>query len=116
MESCSARGYTCFFSGTERRAASLLHTSLSLFCYSFLFLLVKLLTAPSRLSISQQLTGEIFILLKGIKFDSVHQFASHSKVVHLEDHFSEEGLFGSRFSQVKFKGHGKVQSHGSVNK
>ena len=33
MESCSTRGYTCFFSGTERRATSLLHTSLSLFCH-----------------------------------------------------------------------------------
>ena len=36
--------------------------------------------------------------------------------MHLEDHFSEEGLFGSRFFQVKVQGHGKVQSHESVNK
>ena len=52
--------------------------------------------------------------------DSFHQFASHSKVVHSEDHFSEEGLFGSRFSESSFKFTGKwkmpVPSHASVSK
>ena len=62
----------------------------------------------------------MFILLKGIKIDSFHQFASHSKVVHSEDHFSEEGLFGSRFSESSFKFTGKwkvrVPRHPSVSK
>ena len=42
------------------------------------------------------------------------------KVVHSEDHFSEEGLFRIRFSKssVKFKGKWKVRvlSHASVSK
>lgn len=59
-----------------------------------------------------------FVLLKRVESckNIPCPFASHSKVVHSEDHFSEEGLFGSRFFQVKLQGHGKVQSHGSVNK
>ena len=62
----------------------------------------------------------MFILLKVIKFEIFHQFASHSKVVHSEDHLSEEGLFRNRFSKssFKFKRNWKlrVPSHASVNK
>ena len=40
--------------------------------------------------------------------------------MHSEDHFSEEGLFGSRFSESSFKFTGKwkipVSSHASVSK
>ena len=40
--------------------------------------------------------------------------------MHSEDHFSEEGLFGSRFSESSFKFTGKwkipVPSHASVSK
>ena len=64
------------------------------------------------------LTGEMFILLKDIKI--FHQFASHSKVVHSKDHFSEEGLFRSWFSKSSFKFKRKwkvrVPSHASVSK
>ena len=63
--------------------------------------------------------GDVYII-KGQKFEIFHQFASHSKVVHSEGHFSEEGLFRSRFSKssVKFKGKWKVRvpSHASVSK
>ena len=63
----------------------------------------------------------MFILLKDKeKFEILHQFASHSKVVHSEDHLSEEGLFKSRFSKssFKFKRTWKVRvpSHASVSK
>ena len=62
----------------------------------------------------------MFILLKDIKFEIFHQFASHSKVVHSQDHFSEEGLFRSRFSKSSFKFKRKwkerVPSHASVSK
>ena len=48
-----------------------------------------------------------------------HQFASHSKVVHSEDHFSE-GLFRSPFSKSSFKFKRKwkvrVRSRASVSK
>ena len=47
-------------------------------------------------------------------------FASHSKVVHSEDHFSEEGLFRSRSSKSSFKFKRKrkvrVPSHTSASK
>ena len=63
--------------------------------------------------------GDVY-LIKGQKFEIFHQFTSHSKVVHSEDHFSEEGLFRSRFSKssFKFKRKWKVQvlSHASVSK
>ena len=53
--------------------------------------------------------GDVYII-KGQKFEIFHQFASHSKVVHSEDHFSEEGLFRSGFSKssLKFKRKWKV--------
>ena len=53
------------------------------------------------------------VMQKRYKLDSFHQFASHSKVAHSDDHFSEEGLFGSRFSKSSFKftGKSKVQAH-----
>ena len=61
----------------------------------------------------------MFILLKTKKFEIFHQFASHSKVVHSEDHFSE-GLFRSRFSKSSYKFKRKwtvrVLSHASVSK
>ena len=62
----------------------------------------------------------MFILLKDKKYEIFHQFASLSKVVHSEDHFSEEGLFRSRFSKSSFKFKRKwkvrVPSHASVSK
>ena len=52
--------------------------------------------------------GDVYII-KGYKnLIAFISFASHSKVVHSEDHFSEEGLFGSRFSKSSFK----FQVHG----
>ena len=49
-----------------------------------------------------------------------HQFAFHSKVVHSEDHFFEEGLYRSQFSKSSFKFKRKwkvrVPSHPSVSK
>ena len=63
--------------------------------------------------------GDVYII-KGHKNLKSHQFASHSKVVHSEDHFSEEGLFRSRFSKSSFKFKRKwnvrVPSHASVSK
>jgi len=59
-------------------------------------------------------------IIKGHKNLISHHFASHSKVVHSEDHFSEEGLFRSRFSKSSFKFKRKwklrVPSHTSVSK
>ena len=46
--------------------------------------------------------GDVY-LIKGHKNLKSFSFASHSKVVHSEDHFSEEGLFRSRFSKSSFK-------------
>ena len=66
------------------------------------------------------LAGEMFTLLKDIKIWNLSQFASHSKVVDSEDHFSEEGLFKSRFSKSSFKFKRKwkvrVPSNASVSK
>ena len=60
--------------------------------------------------------GVVYII-KGHKLSSV---CFSFKVVHSEDHFSEEGLFGNRFSKSSFKFTGKwkvrVPSHASVSK
>ena len=65
--------------------------------------------------------GDVY-LIKGHKNlkSLLIMFASHSKVVHSEDHFSEGGLFRSRFSKSSFKFKRKrkvrVPSHASVSK
>ena len=64
--------------------------------------------------------GDVYIIKGHKNLIAFISFASHSKVVHSEDHFSEEGLFGSRFSKSSFKFTGKwkvrVSSHVSVSK
>ena len=64
--------------------------------------------------------GDVYIIKGHKNLIAFISFASHSKVVHSEDHFSEEGLFGSRFSKSSFKFTGKwkvrVPSNASVSK
>ena len=64
--------------------------------------------------------GDAYLIKGHKKFEIFHQFASHSKVVHSEDHFSEEGLFRCQFSKSSFKFKRKwkvwVPSQASVSK
>ena len=64
--------------------------------------------------------GDVYLIRGHKNLKSFIEFASHSNVVHSEDHFSEEGLFRSLFakSSFKFKRKWKVRvpSHASVSK
>ena len=85
---------------------------------SFCNLRAKKIAAGVFLSRSDR--GDVYLIKGRKKFEIFHQFASHSKVVHSKDHFSEEGLFRSRFSKSSFKFKRKwkerVLSHASVSK
>ena len=47
--------------------------------------------------------GDVYLIRGHKNLKSFIEFASHSNVVHSEDHFSEEGLFRSLFAKSSFK-------------
>ena len=74
--------------------------------------LENLLRGPCR--------GDVYIIKGHRNLTAFISLLLISKVVYSEDHFSEEGLFGSRFSKWSFKFTGKwkgrVSSHASASK